>query len=233
MWQFSESVRALADGALEMDLPVTGGNVSFYNQSVVNGIETPVFPTPTIGMIGLVDDKEKIMTLDFKQKGDLIFLIGESKNDIASSEYLYNLRGIKNSPAPYFDLEKEFELQESVKGLIANKLVNAAHDCSDGGLWVTLAEMSMPRGLGFDIESDSEIRLDAFLFGEAQSRVVVTVTEDQEAEFIEFMTMQNTPFTLLGHVTKGKMVIDGEHYGFSHEMKPSYDNSLGEKIMAN
>jgi phosphoribosylformylglycinamidine synthase len=93
--------------------------------------------------------------------------------------------------------------------------------------------MSMPRGLGFDIESDSEIRLDAFLFGEAQSRVVVTVTEDQEAEFIEFMTMQNTPFTLLGHVTKGKMVIDGEHYGFSHEMKPSYDNSLGEKIMAN
>jgi phosphoribosylformylglycinamidine synthase len=237
-WQFVGSIKGMSKACLKFQTPVTGGNVSFYNQSSSVGkaggnVSNAVFPTPTIGMIGVVKDKGSLMSLDFKQKGDLIFLIGESKNDIASSEYLYNLRGIKNSPAPYFDLEKEFELQESVKGLIANKLVNAAHDCSDGGLWVTLAEMSMPRGLGFDIESDSEIRLDAFLFGEAQSRVVVTVTEDQEAEFIEFMTMQNTPFTLLGHVTKGKMVIDGEHYGFSHEMKPSYDNSLGEKIMAN
>lgn len=237
-WQFVGSIKGMSKACLKFQTPVTGGNVSFYNQSSSVGkaggnVSNAVFPTPTIGMIGVVKDKASLMSLDFKQKGDLIFLIGESKNDIASSEYLYNLRGIKNSPAPYFDLEKEFELQESVKGLIANKLVNAAHDCSDGGLWVTLAEMSMPRGLGFDIESDSEIRLDAFLFGEAQSRVVVTVTEEQEAEFIEFMTMQNTPFTLLGHVTKGKMVVDGEHYGFSHEMKPAYDNSLGEKIMAN
>ncbi|HRJ35679.1 MAG TPA: AIR synthase-related protein, partial [Flavobacteriales bacterium] len=128
---------------------------------------------------------------------------------------------------------KEFEMQQSVKALIRGGFINAAHDISDGGLWVTLAEMGMPRGLGFDIESDSELRLDAFLFGESQGRVVVTVSEEAQAEFIEFMATQETPFTLLGHVTKGKVVVDGEHYGFVHEVKPVYDNSLGEKIMSN
>jgi len=110
--------------------------------------------------------------------------------------------------------------------LIINKYVNAVHDCSDGGLFITLAEMSFPRGLGFDIVTDSEIREDAFLFGESQGRAVVTVTEEKEEDFIEFMLASGVNFTLLGHVTKGKFVIDDDHYGFCHEAKDIYDNAL-------
>lgn len=225
-WQFVGAIKGMSAACLKFQTPVTGGNVSFYNQSVIGGVEVPVFPTPTIGMIGLVEDKEKVMTLDFKLKGDLIFILGESKDCISSSEYLASYHGIEKSPAPHFDLEKEFELQATVKDLIQNQLINAAHDCSDGGLFIALAEMSFPRGLGFDIVTDSEIREDAFLFGEAQSRVVVTVGEDQEQDFIEFMIGSNVSYTLLGHVTKGKFMIDDEHYGFCHEAKDIYDNAL-------
>lgn len=225
-WQFVGAIKGMSKACLKFETPVTGGNVSFYNQSVVNGVETPVFPTPTIGMIGLVDDKEKIMTLDFKQKGDLIFILGDNVDCINSSEYLASYHNIQASPAPHFDLEKEFELQQTMKGLISSQLINAAHDCADGGLFITLAEMSFPRGLGFDIVTDSEIREDAFLFGEAQSRVVVTVSEAQEEAFIEFMMGTSVSFTLLGHVTKGKFMIDEEHYGFCSEAKDIYDNAL-------
>lgn len=225
-WQFVGAIKGMSRACEKFKTPVTGGNVSFYNQSNIAGKEIPVFPTPTIGMIGLVDNKEDMMTLDFKQKGDLIFILGDSVDCISSSEYLASYHKVEASPAPHFDIEKEYELQQSIKGLIKNKLINAAHDCSDGGLFITLAEMSFPRGLGFDIVTDSEVREDAFLFGEAQSRVVVTVNEEQEQEFIEFMMNSGVNFTLLGHVTKGKFMIDEEHYGFCSEAKSIYDNVL-------
>ncbi len=226
-WQFVGAIKGMSAACLKFETPVTGGNVSFYNQSVINGVEVPVFPTPTIGMIGIVEDKDRIMTLDFKQKGDLIFIIGESTNDISSSEYLATYLGVKASPAPYFDLEKEFAMQHMVKGLIQNELINAAHDVSDGGLYITLVEMSIPRELGFDIVTDSEIREDAFLFGEGQGRVVITVSEEQEEDFIEFMMDSGVSFTLLGHVTKGKLMVDDEHFGFINEAKDLYNNALG------
>lgn len=229
-WQFVGAIKGMSKACLKFQTPVTGGNVSFYNQSVIGGKEVPVFPTPTIGMIGVIDDKSKIMSLDFKQKGDLIFILGDTVNDISSSEYLAKYHKVEASPAPHFDLEKEFVLQEAVKGLIGLELINAAHDCADGGLFVSLVEMSMPRGLGFDIVTDSEVREDAFLFGEAQSRVVVTVSEDQEEEFIEFMMGSGVSYTLLGHVTKGKMMIDDEHFGFISEAKEIFDNALGKLI---
>ena len=229
-WQFVGAIKGMSAACLKFETPVTGGNVSFYNQTVTNGVEVPVFPTPTIGMIGLVEDKDRLMTLDFKQKGDLIFVVGDSVNDISSSEYLASYHGIKASPAPYFDLEKEYAMQHMVKGLIQNELVNAVHDVADGGLFVSLVEMSMPRELGFDIVTDSEIREDAFLFGEGQGRVVVTVSEDQEEEFIEFMMDSGVNFTLLGHVTKGKMMVDDEHYGFIAEAKELYNNALGKHL---
>lgn len=229
-WQFVGAIKGMSKACLKFQTPVTGGNVSFYNQSVIGGKEVPVFPTPTIGMIGVIDDKSKIMSLDFKQKGDLIFILGDTVNDISSSEYLAKYHKVEASPAPHFDLEKEFVLQEAIKGLIGLEYINAAHDCADGGLFVSLVEMSMPRGLGFDIVTDSEVREDAFLFGEAQSRVVVTVSEDQEEEFIEFMMGSGVSYTLLGHVTKGKMMIDDEHFGFISEAKEIFDNALGKLI---
>lgn len=229
-WQFVGAIKGMSAACLKFETPVTGGNVSFYNQTVTNGVEVPVFPTPTIGMIGMLEDKDQVMTLDFKQKGDLIFVIGENVNDIASSEYLASYHGIKASPAPYFDLDKEYAMQHVVKGLIRHELVNAVHDVADGGLLVTLVEMSMPRDLGFDIVTDSEIREDAFLFGEAQGRVAVAVSEDREEEFIEFMMESGVNFTLLGHVTKGKMMVDDQHYGFIAEAKALYDNALGKHL---
>ena len=222
----------MSAACLKFKTPVTGGNVSFYNQSVTDGVEIPVHPTPTIGMIGILEDKNKLMSLDFKTKGDLIFLIGEYKEDISSSEYLSNYHGVKASPAPYFDLEEEFKMQEVVKTLINNDLINAAHDVSDGGLYVTLVEMSLNRNLGFDIVTDSEIREDAFLFGEGQGRVVVTVSEDEEDEFLEYMISSKVNLTLLGHVTKGKMVVDDEHFGFVDEAKDIFENALG-RILEN
>jgi phosphoribosylformylglycinamidine synthase len=229
-WQFVGAIKGMSAACLKFSTPVTGGNVSFYNQTVMNGKEEPVFPTPTIGMIGIVPDKSKIMSLDFKSKGDLIFIIGESHDDISSSEYLVSYHKVTASPAPYFDLNKEFELQETVKGLIDQRLINAAHDCADGGLFIALLEMSMPNDLGFDIVSDAEIREDAFLFGEAQSRVVVGVNEDQEDDFIEYMMNQKVPYTLLGHVTKGKVCVDDDQFGFVNELKDIYDNALGKRL---
>jgi phosphoribosylformylglycinamidine synthase len=225
-WQFVGAIKGMSKACLKFETPVTGGNVSFYNQSVINGKEVPVFPTPTIGMIGLVNDKSKIMSLDFKQKGDLIFVLGETVEDIASSEYLASFHNVEASPAPHFDLEKEYALHQTIKTLIQSELINAAHDCSDGGLFIALAEMSFPRGLGFDIVTDSEIREDAFLFGESQGRVVVTVTEENEEKFIEYLLESGINFTLLGHVTKGKFMIDEDHYGFCHELKDIYDSAL-------
>jgi phosphoribosylformylglycinamidine synthase len=229
-WQFVGAIKGMSAACLKFETPVTGGNVSFYNQTVMNGKEVPVFPTPTIGMIGIVPDKDKVMTLDFKQKGDVIFLIGDYTEDISSSEYLATYHGVKASPAPYFDLEKEFQMQQAVKGLIAENHVNAVHDVADGGLYVTLIEMSMPRGLGFDIVSDADIRLDAFLFGEGQGRVVVTVTEENVEDFVEYMVATGVNITLLGHVTKGKLQIDEQHYGFITEAKNIYDNALGAHL---
>jgi phosphoribosylformylglycinamidine synthase len=181
-------------------------------------------------MIGILENKDKLMTLDFKQKGDLIFILGKSTDDISSSEYLANYLGVKASPAPYFDLEEEFALHQTIKGLIKNELVNAVHDVADGGLFVTLLEMSLPRELGFDIVTDSEVREDAFLFGEGQGRAVVSISEDNEEDFLEFMMESGISFTLLGHVTKGKMMVDDIHFGFINEAKELYNNALGNKL---
>ena len=229
-WQFVGSVKGMTAACKKFQTPVTGGNVSFYNQSIIDGKEVPVFPTPTIGMLGILNDKSKKMSLDFKQKGDLIFLIGNVTEDIASSEYLYSYHGIKASPAPYFNLEEEYEMQAAVKGLISDRLISAAHDCADGGLFITLTEMGMPNGLGFDIVSDSEIREDAYLFGESQGRVVVTVDNTTEDEFLDYMIECGVPFTLIGHVTKGKMVVDDAHFGFINEAKEHFDNALEARL---
>jgi phosphoribosylformylglycinamidine synthase len=137
---------------------------------------------------------------------------------------------MKKSPAPYFNLDEEYNLHQVIIQLINSESINAAHDVSDGGLFVTLSEMSFPNELGFDIETDSEIRPDAFLFGEGQGRVVVSVSEDKEDEFIETMVSSGVNFTLIGHVTKGKLQIDGEHFGFIKEVKNLYNDALGNHL---
>jgi phosphoribosylformylglycinamidine synthase len=178
-------------------------------------------------MLGILKDKRHHTSLAFDEKGDMIYLIGVSTNDIASSEYLYSYHGIKASPAPYFNLEEELAVQQAVLEAIRQGLVRSAHDVSEGGLFITLLESAMPNLLGFDITTDSEIRTDAFLFGEGQGRIVVSVSAAQETRFVDFMATQNVPVTTLGHVTKGELRIDNQSFGFVKDLKDVYDNALG------
>jgi phosphoribosylformylglycinamidine synthase len=179
-------------------------------------------------MLGVLKDKSTRMTLNFKNEGDSIYLIGSSKNDIASSEYLYSYHKIKNTPAPAFDLDEEFEVQKAVKTLIKNKVIQSAHDCADGGLFITLLESAMPNGLGFDISADEEVRKDAFLFGEAQSRIIVSVKKSDEDKFIDLMMDSRAEFEYLGDVKGVEMIIDEQSFGTVADAKKIFDNALGE-----
>ena len=229
-WQFVHTIKGMGAACLKFSTPVTGGNVSFYNQSKIGNDEVPVFPTPAIGMLGIVPDKNQVMTLDFKNAGDHIFLLGESKDDMASSEYLYSFAGVKNSPAPFFNLDTEFALHKVLRDLIRNGLISSAHDVSDGGLFITMLESGIPRSFGFDISTDEDIRKDAFLFGEAQSRVVVSVDAAHLDNFVDFITGTDVDFTNLGEVTSGNIIIDGEQWFPVSEAKKSYDDAIGEKM---
>lgn len=222
-WQFVEAIKGMGDACRALDTPVTGGNVSFYNQSADDG---PVFPTPTIGMVGVIDDLSKRMTLNFKSPLDSIYVLGMMTNDISSSEYLTNVRNIKSSPAPYFNLEEERLLQEHLYQLIQQGLVESAHDCADGGLFVALLESSMPDELGFDITTDSDFRKDAYLFGESQSRVVVSVSRNKEDAFIRYLMNTELEFISLGQVTSGNVVIDEQEFGHIDEWKKLYHTSI-------
>jgi phosphoribosylformylglycinamidine synthase len=225
-WQFVEVIKGMSEACIKFRTPVTGGNVSFYNQSEIAGKTEAVFPTPTIGMLGILQDKKHQTTLAFHEKGDMIYLIGRSYNDVASSEYLYSYHKIKQSPAPHFDLDEEYEVQKLLKALIRNNLIHSAHDVSDGGLFVALLESAMPENFGFDITSDAEIRTDAFLFGESQSRVVVSVSASLEAAFIDFVGKYDVPISTLGHVTKSEIRVDDTSFGFISDFKKLYDTSL-------
>ena len=222
-WQFVGAIKGMSKACIKFQTPVTGGNVSFYNQSSYEG---PVFPTPTIGMIGILEDKLNQTTLDFKNVGDLIYLVGESKNDISSSEYLYSFHKINNTPAPFFDLETEHLIQASITKLIKLKLINSAHDVSDGGLFINLLESSMVNNLGFEINSDVSIRKDAFLFGESQSRVVVSISEHQLNSFEAELKKQGAKYSKLGQVKGKNIVIDSENFGTIIEFKEGFETSL-------
>ena len=229
-WQFVGSIKGMKKSCEKFNTPVTGGNVSFYNQSAVEGTEVPVFPTPTIGMLGIIEDKSHITSLGFKGKSDLIYMLGKSENDISSSEYLASYHKIKESPAPNFDLDIEVELQHTLTKLIRASVIESAHDISDGGLFITLLESSMVNNLGFDITTSAEIREDAFLFGESPSRVIISVREVKEDRFLDILRESNIPFTLIGHVSKSEIRIDDQSFGDVAEYKEIYNTALAAKL---
>ncbi|QEC68689.1 phosphoribosylformylglycinamidine synthase subunit PurL [Panacibacter ginsenosidivorans] len=225
-YQFVKAVTGMGDASRKFNTPVTGGNVSFYNQHP----EGAVYPTPTIGMVGVLDDFYNRMTLDYKTTGDVIILIGEQQNDIASSEYLHKLKGVEYSPAPHFELDEEFAVQKFVASIIHEKLINSAHDISEGGLAVTLLEKGFNRNLGFDVHADFDIRKDAFWFGEAQSRVVITCSKQNAENIKHKAAANNIPVTILGTVTNGEIKVNGESWGNIAAWKEKYDTAI-EKIL--
>ncbi|MFL2567318.1 MAG: phosphoribosylformylglycinamidine synthase subunit PurL [Flavobacteriales bacterium] len=229
-WQFVGSIKGMSKACRKFSTPVTGGNVSFYNQSSIDGREVPVFPTPTIGMLGIVEDKKHITTLAFQNSGSLIYMLGDSLNDINCSEYLVAYHKINESSTPFFDLDIEFELQQSVSSLIKEDLIISAHDVSDGGLFITLLESSMANNLGFSINSTDNIRKDAFLFGESPSRVVVSIDNSNKQAFEDLLSKSKTSFHLLGTVTEGYLLVDGELFGDVSTYKQKFNSSLTNKM---
>jgi phosphoribosylformylglycinamidine synthase II len=224
-YQFVNAIKGMGEACLKFRTPVTGGNVSFYNQSE----DGPVYPTPTIGMVGVLDDMDQKMTMYFKEEGDVIYMLGEHRDDINCSEYIHHLCGVTHSPAPYFDLNEEARLQELVLALIGKGLIRSAHDTSEGGLFTTLVESCMKLNTGFEIATDSKFRKDAFLFGEAQSRVIVSVAPSQQAAFEA--ALGGHPVSKLGTVKgNGHLHVDSSDWGHIKDWKKAYDTAI-EKLL--
>lgn len=221
-WNFVHALQGMGDACIQFETPVTGGNVSFYNQSPNRAVN----PTPTIGMLGLIDDVSKAMTLNFKNEGDAIFLIGTCTNDIASSEYLVSEHKVDLSPAPHFDLKEEAKIQEAVSLLIQQELIQSAHDLSEGGLFIAVLESAMPGNFGFEITTCPGVRKDACLFGEGQSRVVVSVRADKLEAFQKQVQENNIPNRHIGTVQRTSIVVDGENFGTVAEYKELYDTAI-------
>jgi phosphoribosylformylglycinamidine synthase len=219
-YQFVHAIKGMGEACRKFDTPVTGGNVSFYNQNP----DGPVYPTPTIGMVGLLEDINDKMTLDFKEEGDVLYLLGVSTNDISSSQYLSKICNVEFSPAPHFELEEEYSLQQKITELIKKKFIRSAHDVSEGGLFVTLCESGFNNELGFSIITNSTVRKDAFLFGEGQSRVLVSVALDDVKAFES--SMKDSPYEKIGVVTSGEMVMDGDFWGTIGWWKEKYDTAI-------
>lgn len=229
-WQFVNVIKGMGEACRRFETPVTGGNVSFYNQSVYKDSTEPVNPTPTIGMLGILDNAEDQMTLHFKSDEDQIYLIGSPREDINCSVYLRELHGVNLSPVPHFDLEEEFSCQEVVKNLIKADLVTTVHDISEGGLFVSLMESAMAGNKGFRVTTRPGIRKDAQLFGESQSRVVVAMAKSKETAFLNHMANQGVECSKLGEVFGKTIHIDGTDYGSLSSWRSIYDNTLGEKL---
>jgi len=228
-YQFVGAIKGMSAACLKFGTPVTGGNVSFYNQS---SDEFAVFPTPTIGMVGILTGTKQHTTLNFRVEDDLIYLIGDSKNDIGCSHYLTSYKKVQFSPAPYFNLDEEYQMQQAVMKLIEEDLIKSAHDVSEGGLFITLIESAMNRHIGFKIDKpivnakNEQIRNDAFLFGEAQGRVVVSVKKEKKAAFENILNGLNVNFAKIGYTQKREITIGSCSFGTIEDFRDVYENAL-------
>lgn len=226
-YQFKHSIDGMGNACRMFGTPVTGGNVSFYNQSTDG---TAVYPTPTIGMVGIIEKPEHQTSSAFQNEGDIILLIGHSKNDISSSQYLAKFHKVSHSPAPYFNLEEEKQIQDALYAAITQSMIKSAHDISEGGLFITLAESAMQSGKGFDVCTEAQYRKDAWLFGEAQGRIVISVSADKKEAVEAHFRAANVPVIQIGTVKGTDMVIDGDNYGTVAQSKNSYDNAIASRI---
>ena len=226
-YQFKHSIDGMGKACLTFGTPVTGGNVSFYNQSTDG---TAVFPTPTIGMVGIIEQPEHQMGSAFKSEGDIICLVGKSQNDIGSSQYLAKYHGVKYSPAPYLNLTEEKAMHDALYTAITEHMIESAHDISEGGLFVCLAESAMQGNIGFDICTDAHFRKDAWLFGEAQGRVVVSVKPAQKELLMNHFKQQGIDCLHIGTVKGQNMHVDAVDFGSINSIADIYNNAIAKKL---
>lgn len=225
-WTFDQAVHGLADACRAFEVPVISGNVSFYNES----FGQPIYPTPTVGLVGLLDDIDKRCTMEFKRSGDTLVLIGETLDELGGSEYLNTIHGVVAGEVPALDLEREAAVQRAVRRGIAEGVINAAHDCSDGGLAVTVAEMCVASKMGCEIQVYGEDPDVSLLFGESQSRVVVTIKPDLIDNFFDIMIDEELPYTIIGWTGGWRFKVEDKIDLSLDEITDVYMNSL-EKIM--
>jgi phosphoribosylformylglycinamidine synthase len=217
MWQFVEAVEGLAEGCRALDIPITGGNVSLYNETDGSAI----YPTPVIGVVGLIEDARQVLSRTFKSDGDSIIVLGENRGELGGSEYLKLLHGLVRGDVPVLDLGRERALLRLVADLAASGLARSAHDCADGGIAVTLAECCFDAdGLGCDVDLQSPrssqspraLAVDATLFGESASRIVLSVPAIHETEVLRRAEAASVPAARVGRTGGSRLIVsvDGE-----------------------
>ncbi|PZC50433.1 MAG: phosphoribosylformylglycinamidine synthase [Chloroflexi bacterium] len=231
-YQMVESVRGMVEACNSLNVPVVSGNVSLYNETK----GTVIYPTPVVCALGLIDDVNKAVSSGFRNEGDSVFLLGSDVvsadvNYLAGSEYLEIVHGLV-AGQPSIDLGLEVKLQSCCRSLVENQVVNSAHDCSEGGLAVALAESSIIGNLGFSGSIGNRDHWAPSLFGEQPSRVVVSVSKDKTHQFKDICYVSNTPFVWLGTVTSGEFsisgIIDGSLSEISSAWKTGLSIALGE-----
>ena len=221
-WQLREAVEGIAEACRAFKTPVTGGNVSLYNESPAGVVD----PTPTIGMVGLIDNERHITTQWFKNAGDAIILVGKIGEDLSGSQFLKVCHGHKQGPPPRVDLELEIKVQNAVRDLIRGGLVKNAHDCSEGGLGVTLAECCFnPEEIfGADIDLDAgDTSVTAVLFNESQSRIVISVAAYDAEKAMSILHERDVPVQQLGKVGGGDLRIRVNDESFRWPIANLYD----------
>jgi phosphoribosylformylglycinamidine synthase len=218
-WQFKEAIRGMGDACRKLNTPVTGGNVSFHNESK----QYAVFPTPTIGMLGIIDDLNYSMSYNFKNEGDKIYLLGNTRNELGGSEYLKVIHNEIKGDSPQLNLDEEFNLQQTTLGLIRSSLINSAHDCSEGGIAITLAEMSISSdGFGCNVQ----LQDGQHPFAESQSRIIVTVQSERVNEFENYLKEHNQEYYLLGEVTSNSFSIGNSISSTRENLVSLYENAI-------
>ena len=203
MGQFEAAVRGLADACRALSVPVVSGNVSFYNET--DG--RPILPTPTIGMVGLLNDVSRHVRLPFRREGDVVALLGESRDELGASEFLRTVHGRDEGPCPEVDLDAERRLVDLLVRLADERLLGSAHDVSDGGLAVALAESAMTGGLGAAVTLVAGVRPSALLFGETTGRVVVTFPAEHEHRISGAAAELGVPSARIGSVGGARLTI--------------------------
>jgi len=209
-WQFEKCIEGLSKACKVLNTPVVSGNVSFYNENPKGAVD----PTPMVGMVGLINDVDKHVTQDFKNGTDLIVLLGENKPDLSGSEYLYLVHNQKKGN-PRIDIKMEKAVQEACLQAIDSGIINSAHDCSEGGLGITLAESCITNGkkmLGAVIKLDElknkDIRADEILFGEVPSRIVVSLNKNKVRALEEILKRHSVPYQILGNVGGERLIVE-------------------------
>lgn len=230
-WQFHQCVQGMADAARKFGVPVTGGNVSFYNENPRGA----VYPTPVIGMVGILEDIEKRIPSFFQHEGDLIFLLGDSANELGGSAYLSLIHGVKKGLPPRLDLEKEMRLQKFFVEAARNGILRSAHDLSEGGLAVALTESCFgTRPIGARISNlelfDHKLRKDALLFGETQSRVLVSASPAEKEAVIRLTQNHGVPVYQIGVVGGDSILIEDELQLSVKEALSIWRNAIPRRI---